>query len=268
MELRNRTAVVTGGSTGMGFAAAQELAAEGVRVALLARREDLLREKARQIGGIAVVCDVSSEESVEAALDTVERELGTPSILVNSAGDGRMRNLVSPSGVPVDGDYIRDLLATNVAGLLYMCRGFVVRLARTEKDEGGLRGVIINVSSIGAMDGVMGSTYPITKGAVNSACLSLAREFSPWGIRVVTIAPGGIDTEMYRDGLTDGLEAMMKASVPSLRRPGRPEEFGKLALHICQNDYLNGTIVRLDGGLRCPFSGDVGGDVEAVAESL
>ncbi|RYD87952.1 MAG: SDR family oxidoreductase, partial [Sphingomonadales bacterium] len=161
-------------------------------------------------------------------------------------------------------DYIREILATNIAGMMYMVRGFATRLARLDAAPDALRGVVINVSSVTAADGGMGSGYCISKGAVDTAGLSLARELSPWGIRVVTIAPGGIDTELYRAGATEGTHAMMKALVPSLRRTGRPDEFARLALHICENDYLNGCNIRLDGGLRSPFSADVGGGVEAV----
>ena len=264
MDVKDRVAVITGGGTGMGFAAGQLLGGQGARVALLGRREALISEKAAKIGGIGVVCDVADEQSCEAALSTVERLLGTPSILINSAADGRMLNLVSPGGVPVSGDYIREILATNVAGLLYMARGFATRLARTEAPADGLRGVVINVSSIGAADGIMGSGYCVSKGAVDAAGLCLAREFSAFGIRVVTIAPGGIDTELFRQGTTEVTTSMLRPLIPSLHRLGRPDEFARLALHICQNDYINGAYIRLDGGLRTPFSGDVGGGVEAV----
>ncbi len=267
MDVRNRIAIITGGATGLGFATAQALAAAGARVALLGRREALLNEKAKQVGGIGIVCDVGDEASVEAALDAVEQRLGTASVLLNAAADGRMLNLVSPSGEPVDGAYIRDILTTNVAGVLYMARGFVARLARTQASDDGLRGVVINVSSVAPADGIMGSGYCVSKGAVDAAGLCLAREFSQWGIRVVTIAPGGIDTELFREGATEGTYAMLKAQTPSLRRPGRPDEFGRLALHICQNDFINGTVIRLDGGLRAPFSADVGGGVEALIKA-
>lgn len=263
MEVANRVAVITGGGTGMGYAAARLLASKGTKVALLGRREALVAEKAEGLKGIGIGCDIADEASVEAALSAVEERLGTPTILINSAADGRLWNLVSPKGVPVSGDYLREIITTNVIGMLYMVRGFAARLARVEAPPQALRGVVINVSTISAADGGMGSGYVISKGAVDTAGLSLARELSPWGIRVVTIAPGGIDTEMFRAGATEGTHAMMKALVPSLQRTGRPDEFARLALHICENDYLNACNIRLDGGLRSPFSADVGGGVEA-----
>jgi NAD(P)-dependent dehydrogenase (short-subunit alcohol dehydrogenase family) len=255
MEISNRVAVITGGGTGMGYAAAQNLAAKGARVALLGRREAVVKEKAELLGGIGVSCDIGDEDSVEAALTNVEQRLGTPSILINSAADGRMYPLVSPGGKPVSGDYIREMLMTNVAGVLYLARGVAARLARDPQPSEQSRGVIINVSSIAAADGVVGSMYGATKGALDAVGLSLAREFSQWAIRVVTIAPGQIETEMLRRGISDAAIALSSKIIP-LRRLGRPDEFGKLALHVCENDYLNGCVIRLDGGRRIPFMVD------------
>jgi NAD(P)-dependent dehydrogenase (short-subunit alcohol dehydrogenase family) len=138
-------------------------------------------------------------------------------------------------------------------------RAFAGRLARESTLEGGLRGVIINVSSIGALDGVVGAVYAASKGGVEALGLSLARELGPRRIRVVTIAPGGIDTEMFRSGAVDGTYEAMRTMVPSLGRVGRPDEFAGLVVHICENDYLNGCTIRLDGGMRIPFSFDLGG---------
>lgn len=265
MEIGGRIAIITGGGSGMGFAAARELTARGARVALLGRRAELVQSKAAELGGIGLGCDIADEEDVETALDAVEHRLGPASILIHAAADARMFTLLSPDGAPASGDDLRQVVATNVLGTLYLARGFAARLVQRPAPADDLRGVLINVSSAGAADGVIGTAYSASKGAVDAACLSMAREFSLWGIRVVTIAPGGIDTELFRAGATDGTYAVMRAMVPSPRRPGRPDEFGRLAAHICENDYINGTIVRLDGGLRIPFSFDVGGGVEVPA---
>jgi NAD(P)-dependent dehydrogenase (short-subunit alcohol dehydrogenase family) len=268
MDVANRVAVITGGATGMGYAAAQLLAAKGAKVALLARREAMAVEKGEALGGIGIGCDISDEAAVEAALSEVEARLGTATILINSAADGRLWNLVSPRGEPVSGGYIREILATNVAGMMYLARGFAVRIARAfpeRRDEP--YGVIINVSSISGADGGAGSAYCVSKGAVNAAALCFARELSPWGIRVVTVLPGGIDTELYRAGATEAVREQMRQFVPSPRRAGHPDEFARLALHICENDYLNATNIRLDGGFRIPFGGDVGGGYEMFEPS-
>jgi NAD(P)-dependent dehydrogenase (short-subunit alcohol dehydrogenase family) len=266
MDVKGRVAVISGGGTGMGWGAAQALTAAGARCALLGRRESVVRQRSSELpGSIGIACDVSDESSVERALSAVEDQLGTASIMINSAGRGPLINLVSPDGTPAPGSIIRDVIATNVLGVLYMSRGFASRLAKTPAGPDGLRGVLINVSSVGAADGVVGSTYAASKGAVDAACLSLAREFDFFGIRVCTIAPGGIDTELFREGTNEEIVALLNPTIPSLRRPGRPEEFGALALHLCQNDYLNAVNIRLDGGHRIPFTFDVGGGAQGGA---
>jgi NAD(P)-dependent dehydrogenase (short-subunit alcohol dehydrogenase family) len=106
---------------------------------------------------------------------------------------------------------------------------------------------------------VVGCTYAASKGAIDALALSLARELSPRGIRVVTIAPGGIDTEMFRAGAVPGTHAIVASQTLATRRLGTPEEFAGLVRHICENDYLNGCVIRLDGGMRIPYSFDVGG---------
>ena len=94
--------------------------------------------------------------------------------------------------------------------------------------------------------------------------MSLARELSTYGIRVMTVAPGGIDTEMFRCGANEATYELIASQVPGLERVGTPREFGELVRHICENDYLNGSIIRLDGGMRIPFVKNVGKDTEGL----
>jgi NAD(P)-dependent dehydrogenase (short-subunit alcohol dehydrogenase family) len=157
-------------------------------------------------------------------------------------------------------------VATNVLGTLYVDRAFAARLARAPAPDDRPRGVMINVSSIGAPDGAVGSVYSASKGAVEALGLSLARELGPRRIRVMTIAPGGIDTEMLRAGAVDGTYEALRTMVPGLSRAGRPDEFARLVVHVCENDYLNGSSIRLDGGMRIPYSFDLGGGASRPAE--
>ncbi len=173
---------------------------------------------------------------------------------------GRMLPLITADGEASDRAVMRQVIETNVLGTLYSNQVFAARLASEQPLEGGIRGLIINVSSIGAIDGVVGSTYVASKAAVNGLCLSLAREFSDLGIRVMTIAPGGIDTPMFRQGANEATHELIASSVPGLHRIGSPGEFGALVQHIAENDYLNGSIIRLDGGMRIPFIKEVGLD--------
>lgn len=262
MELRGEAAIVTGGHSGMGFAAAVALVGRGARVAILGRRAERVRAKAEEIGALGLPCDVADPDAVDAALAAAESANGPARILIHAAADGYMRTLLEPDGRPAPTEAIRRIIETNVLGTIFANRAFAARLVRAAPLASGLRGVIVNVSSIGAADGVVGAIYPASKGCVDALGLSLARELGPWGIRVCTISPGAIDTEMFRGGAVEGTYAVVRSQVPAPARPGRPEEFAALALHLCENDYLNGINVRLDGGMRIPFSFDVGGGVE------
>ena len=140
---------------------------------------------------------------------------------------------------------------------MLMDRAVASRLTLVEPLESGVRGLIINVSSIAAQDGIMGASYCASKGGVDGIALSLARELAPWKIRVCTIAPGSIATEMFLDGATpERFELVERQTLTG--RLGRPDEFASLALQLCENDFMNGCNIRLDGGFRVPFSADVG----------
>lgn len=267
MKLRNQVAVITGGGTGMGAGAARVLAARDVTNCLLGRRLDVLKKTAAEVGGAAFQCDVSDPEALDAVFDAIEARFGTPRILVHAAANGSMPPLLVGAGKACSRETVREIIETNVLGTLFTNQVFAERLSRVEPMEDGLRGLIVNVSSIGALDGVVGTSYVASKAAVNGLCLSLARELSSYGIRVMTIAPGGIDTPMFRGGANDATHELIASSVPALERVGTPLEFGELVRHICENDYLNGSIIRLDGGMRIPFVKDVGMDTAVLEQA-
>ncbi|HLY55219.1 MAG TPA: SDR family NAD(P)-dependent oxidoreductase [Stellaceae bacterium] len=254
MKLEGLAAIVTGG-TGMGGATASALAAKGARVTVLGRRAAVVRRKAREIGGLGLACDVSDPERVSQVLAEAEAAHGVARILVNAAGDGRLAPLLMTDGTAFPRHVFGEVIATNLLGVIYATQAFAERLVAADPlpaDEDGedRRGIVINVSSLAGSDGPIGAAYAASKGGVNALTLSLAREFAGWGIRVMTIAPGSVDTEMLRDGLTPDAEAMIAGGYVFPRRMGRPEEFASLAVHLCENDYMNGSIVRFDGGVR------------------
>lgn len=260
MDVASTAAIVTGGHSGMGFAAARALAQRGAKVAILGRRPDRVAEKAGEIGALGLACDVSDPEAVEAAFSEAERKNGTARILIHAAALGFMQMLLKPDGSPSGRQSIYDTMETNVLGTIFVNQSFASRLTKMPPPDNEPRGILINVSSIGAADGVMGAVYAASKGAVDALCLSVARELSEWRIRVCTISPGGVDTEMLRQG-GDSTYALIGRQVPGLFRPGTPDEFAALALHLCENDYLNGVNVRFDGGMRIPFSYEIGSGV-------
>lgn len=264
MILQGTTAVITGGGSGMGAGAAEVLAEQGLHACLLGRRKAVLEATASRLGASAYPCDVSDPESLESVFDSIGEQWGAPRILVHAAAIGHMLPLLAGRGQASSKAALREIIDINVLGTLYTNQAFAERLSRAEPLESGLRGLIINVSSIGALDGIVGASYVASKAAVNGLCLSLARELSSYGIRVMTIAPGGIDTEMFRSGANEATYELIASSVPGLQRVGTPREFGELVRQICENDYLNGSIIRLDGGMRIPFVKNVGKDTEAL----
>jgi NAD(P)-dependent dehydrogenase (short-subunit alcohol dehydrogenase family) len=253
MEIRGLAAVVTGGATGMGAAAAAALAAHGAKVTVLARRRDSVEAKAREIGGLGLACDITKPNEIAAAFDAAEAAHGPARICINSAAIGAMAPLLLPDGKPYPQHVLADIVTTNLIGAMYVAQAFAARLVEAPVLADGNRGVLINVSSISAADGMAGAAYVAGKAGVDALSLCLAREFAPWGIRSMTIAPGGVDTEMLRHNTDARLEAYIEKMFVHPRRLGRPAEFGALAMHIIQNDFLNGSVIRFAGGVHMPF---------------
>jgi NAD(P)-dependent dehydrogenase (short-subunit alcohol dehydrogenase family) len=217
---------------------------------LLGRRQALLDAKAAAIGGRGIACDVGDPDSVDAALDAAVTAHGPARILINAAADGRLAPLLKPDGTAFPRSSFGEIVATNLLGPMYLTQGFAARLVREPSLADEQRGVVVQISSLAGSDGTIGAAYAASKGGLNALTLSVARELAPWGIRVMTIAPGAIDTEMLREHATPEVYATIARDEVFPRRLGRPEECAATALHICENDYLNGSIIRLDGGVR------------------
>ena len=117
-------------------------------------------------------------------------------------------------------------------------------------DEHGERGVIINTASVAAFEGQVGqAAYSASKGGIAALTLPAAREFAQFGIRVLTIAPGVMDTPMV-GGMSNEVRKSLAASVPFPKRLGRPDEYARLALHLIENQLMNGEVIRMDGAIR------------------
>ncbi|VDP21069.1 unnamed protein product [Onchocerca flexuosa] len=140
----------------------------------------------------------------------------------------------------------------NVFGTFNVIQQALETFALKGKDSLGFRGVVINTASIAAYDGQVGqSAYAASKGAIISATLAFARDYAEDGIRFMTIAPGLFDTPLM-SGLPEKVRTFLADLIPLPNRLGHPEEFGALVRHIIENRYLNGEVIRLDGGLRMP----------------
>ncbi|MGW2418146.1 SDR family oxidoreductase [Streptomyces sp. NPDC001709] len=222
-NLSGRTAVVTGAASGIGEALALRLAAEGARVALLARRADRLQalvEKIRADGGeaLAVAADVTDDASVAAARDLVHETFGAVDLVVNNAG------VMLPNPV-ADGrlDEWQRMLDTNVTGVLRVIRAFRADLVAAAGE--GRAADLVNVSSIGAHIAFPNyAVYGATKAAVTYLSQSLRTEFGPLDVRVTNIEPGLTETELkdhvdsaelsgQLDGMVEAIGALSAAEV-------------------------------------------------------
>ncbi|GAB3913843.1 hypothetical protein GCM10029964_124110 [Kibdelosporangium lantanae] len=168
---------------------------------------------------------------------------------VNCAGVGTAGRILSKKGVH-DLDLYRKVIEINLIGTFNVLRLAADAIAKTDASDEGQRGVIINTASIAAFDGQVGqAAYSSSKGGVVGLTLPAARDLAQHGIRVMTIAPGIIDTPMLA-GVSDEFRAGLAAGVPFPQRLGLPAEYAKLALMIIDHDYLNGEVIRMDGALR------------------
>ena len=249
MNPNGQIAAVTGAGSGLGEATARALAAKGAKVAILDLSLERAEKVANEIGGIAVRCDVSNEESAVAAFADIEARLGTPRMLVNCAGIAVGVKTIGKDG-PHSLSVFRQVIEVNLIGSFNMIRLFADAAAKLEPLAGGERGVIINTASVAAYDGQIGqAAYSASKGGVVGMTLPIARDLARSGIRVCTIAPGIFKTPMMA-AMPQDVQDSLGAAVPFPPRLGEPSEYAALATHIVENQMLNGETIRLDGAIR------------------
>ena len=250
MNLENVAVVVTGGASGMGAATASALSNRGARVALLDLDGEAVKEVAAKIGGLGLEVDVSDEASVQQALNTVERDLGIPRVVVSCAGVAPASRIVGREA-PHALELFQRVINVNLVGTFNVLRLAAAKMTALEStSKSGQRGVIINTASVAAFEGQIGqAAYASSKGGVVALTLPAARELARFGIRVMTIAPGLIGTPMLLN-MPDDVQASLATQVPFPQRFGEPEEFAELVSHIIDNEMLNGDVIRLDGAIR------------------
>lgn len=252
MKLNGSVAVVTGGASGLGEATVETIVENGGYAAIFDLQEDKGAALVEKLGSDRVLyikTNVTSEEDVVNAINQTIEKFGAIHVLVNCAGIGVAEKTVGKEKPHDLGSFTR-VIQINLIGTFNVIRLAAEKMAQNASNEEGERGVIINTASVAAFDGQMGqAAYSASKGGIVGMTLPIARDLSRHGIRVMTIAPGLIDTPLFA-GAPEKVRQALGAMVPFPPRLGRPSEYAHLAKSIVENPLLNGETIRLDGAIR------------------
>lgn len=251
MNIAGKVALVTGGASGLGRAAAEELHRAGAAVVLVDLPSSDGEVVAKELGDRVrfAPADVTSEEDVRAAVGVAATEFGGLNIVVNCAGVGFPGRVLTRDGAAIDLERFDFVVKVNLIGSFNVLRLAAEEIAKQEP-EGEERGVIINTASIAAFDGQIGqAAYAASKGGIVGMTLPIARDLANRLIRCMAIAPGTFDTPMLA-GLPEEARQGLAADIPHPHRLGDPVEYAALVRHIVENPMLNGEVIRLDGALR------------------
>ena len=248
MDIAGKVFIVTGGASGLGEGTARALTAKGGRVVVADLQQDKGEALAREIGGAFVRCDVSQEADGQAVVAKA-LELGKLMGLVNCAGIAPAEKTVGKNGAHGLASFQKTLMV-NLLGSFNMIRLAAEAMGKNAPETTGERGVLISTASVAAYDGQIGqAAYSASKGGVVGMTLPIARDLAKTGIRNMTIAPGIFGTPMLF-GMPQEVQDALAASVPFPSRLGTPADYARLAIHIFENDMLNGEVIRLDGAIR------------------
>ena len=250
MQIKNCPVIISGGASGMGAATARLLSAAGAKVAILDMNLEAANAIAKEINGVGIRCDVSNAESVTTAVAEAQSMHGIARVCVNCAGIVQSKRMIGKEG-PLPLEEFERVIHINLIGTFNLMRIAAAAMIKAEPcNESGERGVIINTASVAAYEGQIGQTaYSASKGGVVAMTLPAARELAQFGVRVMTIAPGLVDTPMFQK-IPAEARAALASTVPFPKRLAHPAEYAALVSHIIANEMLNGEVIRLDGALR------------------
>jgi NAD(P)-dependent dehydrogenase (short-subunit alcohol dehydrogenase family) len=254
MELEGASVLVTGGASGIGEASARRLSALGAKCLILDMNEEKGKAIASELRGEFAKADVADADEVQAAVDAA-MALGPLRGLVNAAGIGWASRTIDREGNPHDLAAFERVLRINLLGSFNCLRLAASAMSKTDPvDADGQRGAVVNMTSVAAFDGQIGqAAYSASKGGVVGMTLPIARDLSAVGIRVNTIAPGLIDTPIYGSGEgSDQFKANLGRNVLFPKRLGDATELASMVAELITNDYMNGEVIRVDGGIRMP----------------
>jgi NAD(P)-dependent dehydrogenase (short-subunit alcohol dehydrogenase family) len=243
--------MVTGGASGLGRATAAAAVAAGARVVIVDLDSSPGAQLADELGDAAIFVpgDVRNEDQVQAAVEAAIN-VGVLRVVVNCAGVATPGRVIGKRGVLPLADF-RTVIDINLVGTFNVLRLAAAAMIDNEPQDGD-RGLVIMTASVAAYDGQIGqAAYSASKGGIVSLTLTAARDLADKSIRVMTIAPGVMETPMMA-GLPGDTKTILEAQVPHPARLGRPEEYAMLVQSIIGNPLLNGEVIRLDGALRLP----------------
>jgi len=253
MQLAQVKAAITGGASGLGYAVAERLIAEGALVSLLDVQDDkgaaavaALGERARYLR-----TDVTSEDGVAGSMTAARNAMDGLNAVISCAGILGAGRVLGRQG-PMPLSQFETTIRVNLVGTFNVAKAGAQLMQTNVTGGDGERGMIINTASIAAFEGQIGqAAYSASKGGVVGMTLPMARELARFGIRVMTIAPGIFMTPMA-GGMPDDVKASLEAMVPFPARLGEPAEFADAVCFVLRNRYMNGTTLRLDGAARMP----------------
>ncbi|MCY1715497.1 SDR family NAD(P)-dependent oxidoreductase [Microbacterium sp. SL62] len=249
MDIAGASALVTGGASGLGLATARRLTEAGARVTIVDLPTSNGAAIAEELGGSFAPADVTDAEQIAAAA-ALAADAGPLRVVVNCAGIAPPAKVLDRDGNPSALADFERVVRVNLVGTYNVIAQTSAVIAQTDPTDGGDRGVIVNTASVAAFDGQIGQpAYSASKGGVHAMTLPIARELARHGIRVVTIAPGIMETPMLK-GLPQAAQDSLGQQVPYPSRLGAPDEYARLVLAIADNGYLNGETIRLDGAIR------------------
>ncbi len=252
MDIAGKVAVITGGASGLGEATTERFHSLGAKVAIFDLNDEAGGALAKRLGDNVAYfnVNVTDEDSVAAALRGVKEQFGDIHICCNYAGIGTPGRTLGRDG-PLPLEYFKRVVDVNLIGTFNVLRLVAEQMATHDPvTDDGCRGVIINTASVAAYEGQIGqAAYSASKGGVVGMTLPIARDLSSLGIRVNTIAPGLISTPMLK-GLPEPAQASLAATVLFPKRLGEASEIAQVAQFIVENDYINGEVIRMDGGIR------------------
>lgn len=244
MNLKDKVALVTGGTRGIGAAAAIQLAREGAHVAISARKEDAEAQATlqaiRALGRKAefLQADFSKPEDSTRVVEQTLKRLGGLDVLIHSAGGPVNGGLLDLTPEQWD-----DAFRVHVDAVFYLCRAAMPHF-RAQKD-----GVVILISSTAGIRGIVTNVaYQVAKGALPQFARALAREFAPDNVRINCVAPGVIRTAFHASMSEAQKKLNLEQRIP-LRREGTPEQVATLILELVKNEYITGETMTIDGGL-------------------